>query len=421
MRTDEVTVKASTAKPPPRYSGSHPLLSAMEGAGKMVDDEELKAAMAGRGLGTQPPRAQIIENLIGERYMHREGRELIPTARPSPDDLLNGLSVTELTQPELTPAIGNGSSAASRRNSPATNSCGNRRNDPSSSSGPRPTIATPFPAISASSRRLAPAAAASFAKPQEIPVQRLRLQPVEDRRRAPVRAGRNRNPAHRPTDRPSPAFRNKMGRAFAAAIGSTTKNGTGIRLWPGPRQREGRSRAVDFSGQEALGRCPKRRSGVFDHGAAYVCEKSVGPPRLRLPLRQVILQQPVEAGQMQKLLATGKTDLLKEFVSNRTRRKFSACLVVQAGKVGFNSRRRLQQKAGGKEKDRSLRSQKNPRPPGSLVRDSSVLQNGPALEAGGDQTVIAQTCLRRRGSGKTGKAKAEQGLGWRVRELPPRQ
>jgi DNA topoisomerase-3 len=53
----------------------------MEGAGKMVDDEELKAAMAGRGLGTPATRAQIIENLIGEQYMHREGRELIPTAK----------------------------------------------------------------------------------------------------------------------------------------------------------------------------------------------------------------------------------------------------------------------------------------------------------------------------------------------------
>ncbi len=80
VKTDEVTVKANATKPPPRYSEAT-LLSAMEGAGKMVDDEELKAAMAGRGLGTPATRAQIIENLIGEQYMHREGRELIPTAK----------------------------------------------------------------------------------------------------------------------------------------------------------------------------------------------------------------------------------------------------------------------------------------------------------------------------------------------------
>ncbi|MBL8433130.1 MAG: DNA topoisomerase III, partial [Dechloromonas sp.] len=102
VRTEEVSVKANETRPPPRYSEAT-LLSAMEGAGKMVDDEELKAAMAGRGLGTPATRAQIIENLIGEQYMHREGRELIPTAKGfSLMTLLNGLGVNELTQPELT-------------------------------------------------------------------------------------------------------------------------------------------------------------------------------------------------------------------------------------------------------------------------------------------------------------------------------
>ena len=59
--------------------------------------------MAGRGLGTPATRAQIIENLIGEQYMQREGRELIPTAKAfSLMTLLNGLGIHELTQPELT-------------------------------------------------------------------------------------------------------------------------------------------------------------------------------------------------------------------------------------------------------------------------------------------------------------------------------
>ena len=102
VKTEDVSVKANETKPPPRYSEAT-LLSAMEGAGKMVDDEELKAAMAGRGLGTPATRAQIIESLIGEQYMHREGRELIPTAKAfSLMTLLHGLGINELTQPELT-------------------------------------------------------------------------------------------------------------------------------------------------------------------------------------------------------------------------------------------------------------------------------------------------------------------------------
>src|SRR5690606_26372323 len=79
------------------------LLSAMEGAGKMVDDEELRAAMSERGLGTPATRAQTIEGLITEQYLHREGRELIPTAKAfSLITLLKGLGVNSLTSPELT-------------------------------------------------------------------------------------------------------------------------------------------------------------------------------------------------------------------------------------------------------------------------------------------------------------------------------
>ena len=101
-QTLEVTLKATETRPPARYSEAT-LLTAMEGAGKTVEDEELRAAMAGRGLGTPATRAQIIENLISEAYVHREGRDLQPTAKAfSLMTLLNGLGVTELTQPELT-------------------------------------------------------------------------------------------------------------------------------------------------------------------------------------------------------------------------------------------------------------------------------------------------------------------------------
>ena len=102
VTADKVTLNGMATRPPARYSEAT-LLSAMEGAGKMVDDEELKAAMAGRGLGTPATRAQIIENLIGEQYVHREGRELMPAAKAfSLMTLLNGLGIREMTAPELT-------------------------------------------------------------------------------------------------------------------------------------------------------------------------------------------------------------------------------------------------------------------------------------------------------------------------------
>lgn len=105
---------------------------------------------------------------------------------------------------------------------------------------------------------------------------------------------------------------------------------------------EGGAEEVDFSGQEALGPCPKCNSGVFERGMAYVCEKSVGPAKsCDFRSGKVILQQAVDEAQMKKLLATGRTDLLRDFVSARTRRKFSAFLVRGTdGKVGFEFEKR---------------------------------------------------------------------------------
>ena len=80
------------------------LLGAMESAGKLVEDEELRAAMSEKGLGTRrATRASIIEGLIYEKYVNRNGRELQATAKAfSLITLLRGLDIPELCSPELT-------------------------------------------------------------------------------------------------------------------------------------------------------------------------------------------------------------------------------------------------------------------------------------------------------------------------------
>jgi DNA topoisomerase-3 len=87
---------------------------------------------------------------------------------------------------------------------------------------------------------------------------------------------------------------------------------------------------------------------VFEHGVAYVCEKSTGPtPACDFRSGKIILQQAVERAQMQKLLATGKTDLLARFIS-RKGRPFKAYLVKTAdGKVGFEFVARPKRPASG--------------------------------------------------------------------------
>ena len=69
---------------------------------------------------------------------------------------------------------------------------------------------------------------------------------------------------------------------------------------------------------------------------AYVCENSVNAERTcDFRSGRVILQRPIEREEIQKLLATGRTDLLHRFIS-RKGRPFSAFLVRGAdGKVGF--------------------------------------------------------------------------------------
>jgi DNA topoisomerase-3 len=127
-----------------------------------------------------------------------------------------------------------------------------------------------------------------------------------------------------------------MGRAFAASIRLNDDLQPAFDFGQDRAAENEEAETVDFSGQETLGKCPKCASGVYDNGNAYTCEKAVGTAKAcDFRSGKIILQQPVDAEQMSKLLAAGRTDLLKGFVSNRTKRKFSAFLVVQDGKVGF--------------------------------------------------------------------------------------
>ncbi|MDH5709473.1 MAG: DNA topoisomerase III, partial [Hylemonella sp.] len=102
VRNLAVDAKALKTRPPARYSEAT-LLSSMEGAGKLIEDDELREAMHDKGLGTPATRAAIIEGLLSEKYMLREGRELIPTAKAFQlMTLLRGLGVEELSKPALT-------------------------------------------------------------------------------------------------------------------------------------------------------------------------------------------------------------------------------------------------------------------------------------------------------------------------------
>src|SRR5437660_902085 len=101
-RVSAIEVKQNETKPPARFNEAT-LLSSMEGAGKLVEDEELREAMIQKGLGTPATRAAIIEGLIHDGYVVRQGRDLIATAKGMAlITLLRGVGVTELCSPEMT-------------------------------------------------------------------------------------------------------------------------------------------------------------------------------------------------------------------------------------------------------------------------------------------------------------------------------
>lgn len=349
VRTDALTLKAQQTRPPARYSEAT-LLSAMEGAGKMVDDEELRAAMGERGLGTPATRAQIIEGLIAEQYLHREGRELIPSAKAfSLITLLTGLGVSALISPELTGEWEYKLARMERGElsrdqfmqdiAAMTRDMVDRTKQYESDTipGDFATLTTPCPKCGGTVKENYK----KFACQQcdwstwKIVAGRQFEIPEIEQLLATGRVG------------PLTGFRNRMGRLFNAEICLNDDKLPEFDF--GQPKDEGE--APDFTGQQPLGACPKCGHHVFEHGMAYVCEKSLGAERsCDFRSGKVILQQPISPEEMRKLLTEGKTSLLKDFVSQRTRRKFSAYLVRDKdGKVGFEFEPRAPKAAGTKK------------------------------------------------------------------------
>jgi len=101
-KTLEATLYSESTKPPSRYTEAT-LLSAMETAGKLVEDEELAEAMKERGLGTPATRANIIDELIEKKYMDRQQRELVPTTKAEQlIQFLSAVKATDITSPAMT-------------------------------------------------------------------------------------------------------------------------------------------------------------------------------------------------------------------------------------------------------------------------------------------------------------------------------
>ncbi|HEU0208319.1 MAG TPA: DNA topoisomerase 3, partial [Candidatus Udaeobacter sp.] len=277
VRTVRIEINTEQTRPPVRYNEGT-ILSAMESAGKLVDDEELRDAMKEKGLGTPATRASIIETLISAHYLTRQGKELQPTAKAIQTIMLLKSAVPELTSPELTgewefrlreiehrkltrdafmrdireltrDIVGKAKHFHPDDHMPDTEPFGQC---PKCGS----PIVERFKSFTCTNEDC------DFTIWKTIAGRLLSRDEFEtlvrDRQTGPLGG-----------------FRSKKGKRFHAALKLSDDFKTEFDFGPNG-QENGATQQVDFSAQEPLGTCPKCGGRIFELGMSYTCENSVG-------------------------------------------------------------------------------------------------------------------------------------------------
>ncbi|MGH7978050.1 MAG: DNA topoisomerase III, partial [Limisphaerales bacterium] len=338
VKAIKVDVQANVTKPPPRYTEAT-LLTAMEGAGKLVDDEELRAAMSEKGLGTPATRAQIIEGLIWEKYVARNGRELQPMGKAfTLITLLNGLGVQELTLPELTGEWEFKLNQMSRGKLKRADFMREiaaftrdivqkaRSHESDTIPGDFGTLKTPCPKCGGEiheNYKKFQCQKCEFSLWKNVAGRMLEIPEVEEL----ISKGQV---------GPLQGFRSAKGFPFAAMIKMGPEFKPEFDFGQDKNENGEESAPMDFTGKEPLGKCPRCGANVYDAGMKYLCQNATGPSKsCAFKTGRIILQQEIGPDQVKKLLGEGKTDLLKGFVSKKTNRKFEAFLVLKDRETKF--------------------------------------------------------------------------------------
>jgi DNA topoisomerase-3 len=341
VQTTTIEVKPNVTKPPPRHTEAT-LLSAMEGAGKLVEDDELREAMREKGLGTPATRAATIEGLIYEDYIHRNGRELQATAKAfSLMELLNGLGIPELTKPELTGDWEFKLHQIQRRQKSRGEFMSEiadmtrhiveraKKFEENTIPGDFGVLKTPCPKCGGEIHERykhfqCVNEKCDFSIWKTLCGRMFEMEEVE-KLIAEKQVG------------PLQNFRSKKGFPFTAVLKMNAEFKVEFDFGNDQKNENGEAAApVDFTGKEPLGKCPKCGARVFDAGMNYICEKATGAEKTcTFRTGKIILQQEISPEQVKKLLAEGKTDLLTKFVSKKNNRAFKAFLVVKDGGTAF--------------------------------------------------------------------------------------
>ena len=336
---ESIEVKELETKPPARYNEAT-LLSAMEGAGKLIEDEELREAMSQRGLGTPATRAAIIEGLLTQEYIRREGRELAASAKGMKlITALREIKIDALSSPELTGewehklkemeagrfkrdafmeeirtlvanVIAKIKDASGHVNSETMR--GNFHDLPTKCPrcGSTAGFKESFKAYDCKNQECKLVVWKTVSSRELEPTEVTTL--LETGSVGPIKG-----------------FKSKMGRPFEAklALSEGTEWKTTFDFGDGgirsnePFNKEAATLIVE--------RCPVcEKGGIYEAGIAYACEHGLGPEKkCAFRMGKMILQREISPDDVRKICTEGKTNLLTKFISKKGR-PFNAFLVL---------------------------------------------------------------------------------------------
>lgn len=337
----EVNLKEEATKPPARYTEAT-LLSAMEGAGKLLEDEELAEAMKENGLGTPATRAQIIENLITHKFIERDRRDLIPTTRADAlIKFLNVLSVETLTSPVMTGEweqklrliernkmsrkdfmegiAGITKDIIEKARNFKEDSVETHQTDiPSPIDGTN--LLETFRAYKSQDGKFTIYKTIGNRKISEEEVREL----VTKKRVGPL-----------------DGFRSKLGRPYSAIL--KLDENFAVKFQFGDNDSNEPRRQENLDDAPVIGKCPRSAMGLCTckdgelvaTETAYVCRCKT-ERKCSFRLGKTMLSHVITMPELEGLINVGKTPMIDDFVSKRTNKKFSASLVLDPrGSISF--------------------------------------------------------------------------------------
>ncbi len=338
-KIQEMNLAAEATKPPPRYTEAT-LLAAMEGAGKLVEDEDLADAMKEKGLGTPATRASIIEHLIALHYMERQQRELVPMPKAeSLMEFLKLLKIDELTSPDLTGEweyqlrkLENGKLTREKFMdgiADLTKKIVDRTKKFNDADVPtKPTNIISF----TDGKPLIETWRAYRSQDEKIAVYKI----IGQRKITPAEVTEL---LEKKKIGPLDGFRSKKGRPFSAMLRLDEENKVKFLFENSGFGETGENgQPIDLTQFPVVAKCPVDGAPVHETPSGYVCANfSRGEgSKCTFRLSRTLLGATVTRDQFEKLITLKKTDLIKGFKSKRTGRFFEAFLILKdKGQIGF--------------------------------------------------------------------------------------